>query len=239
MKHRGIISILLACCIPIGVNLAEAVTIQVPTDQPTISKALEKAFTGDKIVISAGEYKETFTIETGVELVFAGRDKTTIIGDIRVTNPGGAILQAFSIQGQISFNSTKGELTDVTVTKGGVYCGGSSPKIYNVKIADTTSVGISCSSSSPSISNVTIENTGSSGISCKDKSSPSISNVIIKNAGSDGIQASKSTPNINQVTISQTKGSGISCTDLDESSRGFPDAVPRRTLAVFLDSLPM
>jgi hypothetical protein len=186
----------------LALGIANADILPVPSnDYPTIQAALDDAFSGDQILVEAGEYQEHLTITTRVELAGAGQDKTTIVGAddktpvVIINSPRvGATIKDLTVKGGsvgIQFQSSPGDITDVTITEtgsNGIECSSSSPTITRVTITNTKANGIWTSASSPFIDSVVITDAGQNGISCEGNgAAPKIRRAIIMRSEKSGV----------------------------------------------------
>jgi len=155
---------------------------------------LNAALPGDRVLVAAGTYEENITLTSGVELLGAGADVTTIRAST------GTVVTASSVSFRTKIDGFTIDGVDKSVSEEyGIYCDNSSPVISNVIITNAGYSGIICGVSSPMIDNVTIISIGGHGIYCY-SSSPSISNVTITNTGAWGIYCDYSSPSIGNVT---------------------------------------
>ncbi|MBC8228850.1 right-handed parallel beta-helix repeat-containing protein [bacterium] len=231
------VKIIIACLLMIlATGFAYAKDIHVPGDFDKIQDALDAALPGDRVLVDTGTYEENITLISGVELLGAGADVTTIMAStgtvVTAENIGfRAKISGFTIDGVDKSGSEEH----------GIYCNNSSPTLSSVTITNTGGVGIYCwDKVSSTISNVTITNTGRIGIYCGASSYPTVSNVTITNTGESGILCSTSSPTISNVTITGAKSDGISCQSLSEPkirgsviSQNFLNGI-----GIYTDSLP-
>ena len=60
-------------CLPLAV--ANAATLNVPDDHPTIQAAIDAAKPGDTVLVAPGEYRETLRLSSGVRIKGVDRDE--------------------------------------------------------------------------------------------------------------------------------------------------------------------
>jgi len=60
-------------------SAAQAKIIHVPADYPTIQAGIDAAVSGDQVVVAAGIYEENIVLKSGVDVLGAGADVTTIV----------------------------------------------------------------------------------------------------------------------------------------------------------------
>ena len=166
---------------------AQAATIRVPGDQPTIQAGIVAAAEGDTVLVAPG----TYTGEGNKNLVFGGVDRVllsaagaeaTIIdceGDGRGLyfhngETNAAVVEGFTIR---NGNAHHG---------GGISCWDSAPTITNCTISENSADdggGLCCVDSSPTITNCTISENSAAGegggLYCWGSSSPTITNCIL------------------------------------------------------------
>jgi len=183
----GIISV---CFIFALVSTAQAITVHVPADQPTIQAGIDAAVDGDTVLVAPGTYVENINFNGKAITVKSGNgaEVTTIDG-----NQSGTVV-AFGNGEELDsiidgFTITNG----LAGSGGGITCGeNSSPTIKsniitgnntNGNIGHTGGGGIFTLSSSPLIiDNLISQNTGDwsgGGIYCYYYSNPIITNNII------------------------------------------------------------
>ncbi len=175
----------------------DAVTINVPADQPTIQAAIDTASDGDTILVQPGTYYEN--IDYG--------GKRIVIGSLYLTTQEPDYISQTIINGNqngsvVSFSTgenSESVLTGFTLREGfamnggGIDCCNSSPVLSNLIITANTAGlmlydgggGIHLSNSNAVIEDVIISNNEShhsgGGIYCRDNSSPTFSYVKIMN----------------------------------------------------------
>ena len=176
-------------------GLANAATINVPGDQPTIAAAISASVNGDVINIAAGTYNE-HSLNTGGKAI-------TIRGTL---NGDGTLATTIDAQqGGIVFVIDSGE-GDETVIKDLVITGGHA---FGLALLPNQGAGISCyNESNPTISGCTIVSNaalnGGGGIFCEN-SNPTITDCTISNnttTAGGGIYCTSSSPTISGCTIS-------------------------------------
>ena len=214
----------------LSVTPALAVTIHVPTSQPTIQAGIDAAMDGDLVLVDPGIYVENidFLAKSITVQSEEGADVTIIDG----SHVGSAVR---SINGETEATVLDG----FTIRKGNADSGGgicclnsSSPTIKNCTIsqnnAESSGGGIYCLDSSPLITNCTISDNWSNlhggGIYCSD-SSPTITNSNISENKSNlhdigeggGIYCFNSSPTISNCMSSENqaddRGGGIYCSE--------------------------
>ena len=136
-------------------GLCFGTVIHVPGDYFTIQKAISAASNGDTVLVEPGIYPENINflgkaIEVRGRL---GRWNTTIWGDGNdsvvtfATGEGnGSVLDGFTITAGV------GKLIDGVYYGGGIFCGGTSPKILRCRVTDNTAqfgAGLYCEGGSP------------------------------------------------------------------------------------------
>jgi parallel beta-helix repeat protein len=182
---------------------ALAATLDVPTNYPTIQKAIDAAGKGDKVRVSQGTYLENITMKEGVTLEggwnkdLSRRDfrafETIIDGKKKagwtVLGANGATLDGFTI-----INATRLERGGAD-TGAGIHCESASPTIVNNTIKGNAPAGIYCTASSAVISNNVISNNEEAGIYLENGCSLKIEGNIIREnkmagIGSGGMVAS-------------------------------------------------
>ncbi len=186
MKKR-MKKILAGLCLSVGIVsygvLAQAATLNVPADYPTIQGAINASHAGDTVLVDDGTYIENINFLGKAITVQSVHGTTSTIID--GNNNGSSVVTCSSDEEQNSvldgFTITNGLADD----GGGIYCNDSSPTITNCIISNNYGGGgIYCSSSSPTITNCTISNNSatyrSGGICCQ-SSSPTVVNSIFWN----------------------------------------------------------
>jgi len=201
-------------------DLATAAVLQVPTQHPTINKALAAAVSGDTIKVAGGTYFERITMKEGVIMEggwsedFSRRDITaleTIIDGIKekgpvVTCADEAILDGFTI-----IHGTLLQTADVSEGSG-IYCNNSSPILRKNTIRNNEPSGIFCSISTAVILDNRIHGNEQAGVYLQKGSSIKIRGNTIWNNGFSGIGSGKkplSTFEIVQNVVHNNKRSGV------------------------------
>jgi parallel beta-helix repeat protein len=114
IKIQVLILIVLTCSIGLAAT-AQAATINVPDDYPTIQAAVNAAYAGDTINVAAGRYTEQVSVNQSLTLAGAGAGSTTIQAPAELVNDPddaktivlftGAItaeISGFTIQGPVN-----------------------------------------------------------------------------------------------------------------------------------------
>jgi parallel beta-helix repeat protein len=166
-----------------GATIAEAATLNVPTDYSTIQAAIDAAADGEEVLVASGTYNENIsinnkaiTVRTTDGAVIDGGGNGSVVTFLFCEGPS-SVFDGFTIQSG-SAGSWGG---------GGIYCNNSSTMISNCTIknnwADEWGGGILCDASWPTITNCIINNNTAGnrggGIACYNSSSPAITNCII------------------------------------------------------------
>jgi OOP family OmpA-OmpF porin len=154
-----------------AVGLAEAKTVRVPGDFPTINGGLTSADYGDTVLVSPGRYYENVTLVQGVVLMGTNQLECIIDG---------------MRKGPTVYAVTGSEIGKFTITNGidGILCENSSPYIHNNWILDNQGAGIGAFISLPQIYNNVIYGNRWSGIlawGAKSLDTRIENNVVIRN----------------------------------------------------------
>jgi Right handed beta helix region len=182
----------------VAVSIANAVTINVPADQPTIQAGVNAASNGDTVLVAAGTYTENINfLGKAITVTSSAGAKTTIIDGGKIapvvtfSNSEGArsVLRHFTLQnGTSTFNSQ--------YAGGGIYINGASPTISGNTIQNNSACsdggGIGVSFGSPRIRGNTIKNNIQSGCS----GGPGGGGISLLGAGSAQIIANKIQNNV-------------------------------------------
>lgn len=183
-------------------TLAQAATIKVPADQPTIQAALTAAGPGDLIEVSPGTYAENLTVSTKVGVTLIGTGK----GKVVVDASGG--LTALSIQSCIAFFVERiefqGALGDAIVIDSNC----ASVLFEDVKIRDCGAAGVQCAADGALFKDVTISDTASTGI-IGAGDALLVSQCRIERAGFEGVRVSGARCVISRNTILDSTASAI------------------------------
>jgi len=153
----------------VAVSIANAATINVPADQPTIQAGINAASNGDTVLVAPGTYTENINfMGKAITVTSSAGAKTTIIDGGQVapvaTFSSGegskSILRRFTLQNGVA-------TVDSSFGGGGVSIGGSSPTIADNIIQNNSACGdgggIAVSAGSPLIKDNTIKNNFQSG----------------------------------------------------------------------------
>jgi len=188
-----LIAIVLGTTIADG--LAEAATLRVPADYPSIQTAIDAAAGGDVVLVAAGTYRE--------RLDFQGKS----ISVVSAAGPATTIIDASGLGSVVTFQHGEPRTTVLqgfTVTNGngsGVRILSSSPTLRGNIITGNrgcTGVGVYSDFSSPRIENNTISNnmvvgcSGAWGVGVYvggDSDAELVGNQIVDNAGADAAGA--------------------------------------------------
>ena len=187
---------------------AQAATIRVPGDQPTIQAGIDAAAERDTVLVAPG----TYTGAGNRNLDFGGVDRVLMSEE-------GADATVIDCEGEgRGFYFHSGETADTWVDGfsiiggssnpgGGVYCDLSSPTLRNCRIVANTNSGVRCDNSSPSLLNCAISGNAAGlggGISCV-RSSPMLENCEITlnvcSSEGGGIYCAESSPYLANCTI--------------------------------------
>ena len=202
--------------------VATAKELRVPSEYNTIQVAIDAALPMDTVIVAKGTYAESIVVKTGIKVIGAGREATTITnssGECVVKFDNASFRTEFSgftidgqggnLKGIFATNKSSPNISDVAVKnvgKEGIYCQGD-PTISNVRIADTGGYGIFCQGSL-TLSKAEIDRTGTNGVYCYGSSN--IKDVTINNAKGPGIQSYLDL-NASNIAIVDSSGTGIQC----------------------------
>ena len=200
---------------------AQAATLRVPGDQPTIQAGIDAAAEGDIVEVAAGTYVEKLNfLGKAIEVRGAGQSLSVVdpssasAGKARVvTFAGGegpmSVLAGFSLTGG---SANYG---------GGIRCDGAEPTITDCTIsnntADNSGGGLYCNYfSDPRITDCTISNNkaggSGGGIRCYYSSDPTMINCTVSDNTADGdaggIYCFDSSPTIANCTVSNNTADG-------------------------------
>jgi len=193
-----------ACCVfllSMPLVATASTTINVPTQQSTISAAIAVANNGDTVLVAPGTYKENIALMgKSITVTSTGGAAVTIIdgqqmGTVVTFNQGegrGTVLSGFTIQNGLASDG------------GGIYLGATSPTITNNIIQNNMAcdegAGIDAEFGSPLIRGNTIQNNsqqagcgsniGGGGIAAAGQGSPQIIGNIIRNNTWPGVGGS-------------------------------------------------
>lgn len=187
---------------------ASAATLGVPSQYSTIQAAIDAANEGDEVQVasSGSPYTENITLKSGVEVIGAGADTTTIQGD-----GINWVVTAISVNKSTSIHGFK-----ITGGKGGIRCKDSELTIYlnhitgnlNAHMGGGIYIEKGASLATPSIQDNTIDNNTANygGGICSDFANPTIQgNDIFENHAvkwGGGIFMQDSSGTITENTIS-------------------------------------
>ena len=158
-------------------------TIRVPTDYPSIQKAMDAAQSGDKVLVAQGTYYENVTMKAGVTLQggwnkdFSNRNTAAQVTTIDGGKKGGFVVRAANnatLDGFTIINGTQIDEGDFT-SGAGVQCISASMTIKNNTIRNNAPAGVYCNGSSATITNNIITNNKQAGIYFENGSSVKIS----------------------------------------------------------------
>lgn len=217
---------------------AQATTIHVPADQPTIQAGLNAAAEGDTVLVAAG----TYTGNGNKNISFGGVNRVLMAAEgpaatvIDCEGSGGDQVRGFSFVGGETedsvvegFGITGGWGTQYG---GGVYCVNSSPTLKRCAIDGNMADfggGLLCENASPTLTNCTVTNNTTDeadggGVYCFSSSGPTLTNCTIEGnvagasgtADGGGIMCWGSSPTLTNCSIlnnSARQGGGIWCDD--------------------------
>jgi parallel beta-helix repeat protein len=94
----------------VGVRRSVAVDIIVPTDYPTIQGAIDKASTGDTVIVDDGLYKENIVIGDAIVLRSKNGSEKTFVEPVEAKSdiirvlevPGGVTITGFTLSGSLA-----------------------------------------------------------------------------------------------------------------------------------------
>ncbi len=168
-------------------------TLHVPTEYPSIQKAVNAARSGDFIRVAAGTYYENVSVSgKALSLRGAGAGQTTLFGKISIINSSEASLEGFTING------------------GGVYVKNSLARISGNEIINSPEPGLQIERCPGSIiSDNTIASNAREGI-LSNESNGVIGNNIVKENGADGIVINNASPTLQANLVLDNQRDGIS-----------------------------
>lgn len=188
-----LVSFLAACPV-------HAANIDVPSQHPTITKALAAASAGDTVRVAEGVYFEHVTLKEGVVLEggwnrdFSKRDIasfSTVIDGEKEKGPTVTCADKATLDGFTVLHATLLVKEDETSAGSGVYCVGVSSEIKNNTIRDNEPSGIFCENSTVVIASNQISGNAQAGIYLQKGSSAKISENKIWNNKYSGIGSGK------------------------------------------------
>ncbi|MBC8236360.1 right-handed parallel beta-helix repeat-containing protein [bacterium] len=212
MKTVFTISILI--CMMLIASIAWSMIIYVDDDAPPggdgseeypfqyIQEGIDAAEIGDTVSVAEGKYEENIDLKSGVEVIGAGADVTTITASsgyvVTADNIGSeVVISGFTIDGQ--WTSSRG-----------ISCVRNSSPTINDNIITHSAYGILCTDSSPVIMNNTITYLLEHALRCE-ASRPIICDNVISHVGIDAIWFGHGSAAITNNKIIDVGGAGIKC----------------------------
>lgn len=218
---------------------AQAATIHVPGEQPTIQAGLDAAAEGDTVLVAAG----TYTGAGNKDIDFHGIDRVLLAesgAEATVIDCGGDGRGFYFTNGETrasivsGFTITGGAVGHWPGRGGGIDCEyNSSPTLTHCTISGNWAAsggGVHCNNASPTLTHCTISDNSADGfyghcgggLSCFDSSFPTLTNCTISgnstNSDGGGIYCLDSSPTLMNCTISDNdtfvegwRGGGLSC----------------------------
>ena len=174
---RSFLMILGVCLI----GFAEAATLRVPTDVSSIQAAIDRAASGDTVLVHAGTYRESIVLKPQVILRSAAGAKATIIdgstlpaGATGVKMAAGSILDGFTVANFGRYDDTKWRHHHAT----------SGDQQSHAHIGVAGNAGILIREVDCEVRNNIVHHIGRSGIGIEGKCSPKIiANTCYRNMG--------------------------------------------------------
>lgn len=178
----------------------------------TIQYAVSQALAGDTIVLAAGDYPESVTIEKSVTLVGAGSDQTTIKGGVANTpsvtidgtgpdGPPTVTIQDLAVSGNGSSDGI-----DVTAATLALQdCDVSGNDGDGVSLAP----GVGAGAATATISDCSINDNGDDGIEVDGGSTVAVDHSTIDANGGGGIVVESGTATVGTSTLDHNVGAGV------------------------------
>ena len=223
-SHRWVVlslAVIAIACLFTFVIPAQARTINVPGDAPTIQEAIDRSFTGDEIIVAPGTYAENLLINQKQQLTIQAQNpgQVTIraIADkptITVSNSSQITLQGFVVTGGTAVDLK----TLQPVPAGGGIVLSNSQKIVldQLKLKDSIGLSLKITSSSATITQIVIpapiaKQAGQEidGIGISDNSDVTIKGFTVTSNPGNGIMVQNSKLSASQGQIQGNTGVGL------------------------------